>query len=177
MTDVILFTCRNMPVRVVEVDGEHLFVVRDICNILGLSNPNRELSRYTENVPRYERLRTPGGLQIVRLVPRFDVEKLLYSVPGKRAGYLQDWLAREVYPALENNSGNDARLPPWKRRRPMKPEESNPEYDEVRNLLLGHLTFMHMLMSVPVEQQPGVIFGIPEIPVNLKLKRGRKHDR
>ena len=56
MNNVSIFTFRKMPVRAVECNGENFFVIRDICNILGWSNPNRELAKHTENVPLYERI-------------------------------------------------------------------------------------------------------------------------
>ena len=56
MNNVSIFTFRKMPVRAVERNGENFFVIRDICNILGWSNPNRELAKHTENVPLYERI-------------------------------------------------------------------------------------------------------------------------
>ena len=83
MSNVTTFKFNDMPVRVVEKDGEKLFVIRDICNILGFSNPNRQLAIHTENKPLYERINTPGGLQVVRLVPREDVEKILASSPSR----------------------------------------------------------------------------------------------
>ena len=64
-----------------EKDEKKYFVIRDVCNILGFRNPNRQLSIHTENKPLYERIRTPGGLQIVRLVPREDVDALLAALP------------------------------------------------------------------------------------------------
>ena len=50
MNNVRIFTFRKMPVRAVERNGENFFVIRDICNILGWSNPNRELAKHTENI-------------------------------------------------------------------------------------------------------------------------------
>ena len=92
MNNVSIFTFRKMPVRAVERNGENFFVIRDICNILGWSNPNRELAKHTENVPLYERIRTPGGLLVVRLVPRADVEKLLAVNSGHKALLLERYL-------------------------------------------------------------------------------------
>ena len=41
MNEVSVYMFRRMPVRVVKLNEENLFVIRDICNILGFSNPNR----------------------------------------------------------------------------------------------------------------------------------------
>ena len=100
MSNVTTFKFNNLPVRVVEKDGKPLFVIRDVCNILGFSNPNRQLAVHTENAPLYERIGTPGGLQVVRLVPREDVEKILAPNHGSKAAALRRWLRTELYPKV-----------------------------------------------------------------------------
>ena len=100
MSNVTNFKFNDQPVRIVEKDGKPLFVIRDVCNILGFSNPNRQLAVHTENKPLYERINTPGGLQVVRLVPFEDVEKLLASNRGRKAAALRCWLRTEVYPKV-----------------------------------------------------------------------------
>lgn len=100
MSKVTTFKFNDLPVRIVEKDGKPLFVIRDVCNILGFSNPNRQLAVHTENKPLYERINTPGGLQVVRLVPREDVEKILAPNHGRKAAALRRWLRTEVYPKV-----------------------------------------------------------------------------
>ncbi len=157
MNEVSVFTFRKMPVRVVSIKDQNYFVIRDICNILGFSNPNRELAKYTENVPLYERIRTPGGLQVVRLVPRSDVEKLLSANTGRKALLLDRWLKAEVFPKFEADECSTA---------------------EARNLLTGYLNFMKELMSVPLDRQPAVIFSLPDIPFRLEVQKvSSGHDR
>lgn len=112
MSNVLTFHFDEHPVRIVELEDKKYFVIRDVCNILGWSNPNRELAKHTENKPLYERIRTPGGLQIVRLVPRADVEKLLAANHGRKAAELADWLQTEVYPSA------CFRISDWRRQKP-----------------------------------------------------------
>ena len=100
MSNVSTFKFNDMPVRIVEKDGKPLFVIRDVCNILGFSNPNRQLAVHTENKPLYERINTPGGLQVVRLVPREDVEKILAPNHGRKAAALCRFLRTELYPKV-----------------------------------------------------------------------------
>lgn len=154
MSNVTVFIFGKMPVRVVARDVENLFVIRDICNILGFSNPNRELSKHTENVPLYERIRTPGGLQIVRLVPLSDVERLLDANKGNIAPKLHLWLLREVVPAIRKGTS------------------------DVKGLLDGYFDFLQEIMSIPLRQQPAVAFSLTDLPFEFKLrKRGKRHDR
>lgn len=126
MNNVSIFTFRKMPVRAVERNGENFFVIRDICNILGWSNPNRELAKHTENVPLYERIRTPGGQQVVRLVPCADVEKLLAANSGHKALLLERYLRNEVFPRLDAEEKATA---------------------QVRALIVGFISTMHTLMT------------------------------
>ena len=100
MSNVTTFKFNDLPVRIVEKDGKPLFVIRDVCNILGFSNPNRQLAVHTENAPLYERIGTPGGLQVVRLVPREDVEKILAPNHGRKAAALRRWLRTALYPKV-----------------------------------------------------------------------------
>ena len=140
MSNVTTFKFNDYPVRVVEKDEKKFFVIRDVCNILGFSNPNRQLAVHTENKPLYERIKTPGGLQIVRLVPREDVDALLAPNHGRKAAALRDWLRTEVYPKAFPDSSADA----------------------AKALVCAFLEIMRLIMSFPPEQQPMVIFEIPD---------------
>ena len=127
MSELFTYKFRKMPVRIVRLDnGKNYFVIRDICNILGFSNPNRILAQYTENVPLYERIRTPGGLQVVRLVPREDVERILAPNNGRKALHLERWLMKNIFPALEADEVALA---------------------QVRSLVVGFVSAMHTLMT------------------------------
>ena len=126
MSTVLTFHFDEHPVHIVELEGKKYFVIRDICNILGWSNPNRELAKHTENVPLYERIRTPGGLQVVRLVPRADVEKLLAANSGHKALLLERYLRNEVFPRLDAEEKAAA---------------------QVRALIVGFISTMHTLMT------------------------------
>ena len=127
MAELFTYKFRKMPVRIVRHDnGKNYFVIRDICNILGFSNPNRILAQYTENVPLYERIRTPGGLQVVRLVPREDVERILAPNNGRKALLLERWLKKGVFPDLEADEKAMA---------------------QVRSLVVSFVSAMHTLMT------------------------------
>jgi len=132
MSNVTTFKYKNHPVRIVESNNQKFFVIRDICNILGFSNPNRQLAIHTENVPLYERIKTPGGPQVVRLVPREDVEKILTPNRGRKAAALRRWLQTEVYPKVYPD--DDAKA--------------------AEALICAFLEVMEFLMNIPLELQP-----------------------
>ena len=153
MSNVTTFKFNDYPVRVVERDEKKLFVIRDICNILGFSNPNRQLAVHTENKPLYERIRTPGGLQIVRLVPREDVEKILAPNHGRKAAALRDWLRTEVYPKAFPDSSAEA----------------------AKALVREFIEIMRLVMSIPLDLQPMVIFGFPDVLVPPRKAQRREN--
>ena len=132
MSNVTTFKFNKRPVRIVEKDGCKFFVIRDICDILGFSNPNRQLAIHTENAPLYERINTPGGSQVVRLVPREDVEKILAPNRGRKAAALRRWLRKEVYPKVFPD--DDAKA--------------------AEALVCAFLEVMEFLMTIPLELQP-----------------------
>ena len=141
MQNVITFHFEKHPVRIVTVNGGKYFVIRDVCNILGFSNPNRQLAVHTENVPLYERIGTPGGLQVVRLVPREDVEKILAANRGRKAAALRSWLQTKLYQQVFPDDTTEA----------------------AKAILYSFLDIMRLIMSVPLAQQPTVIFGLPDL--------------
>ena len=137
MSNVTTFKFNDLPVRVVENNVQNFFVIRDICNILGFSNPNRQLAVHTENKPLYERIQTPGGPQVVRLVPREDVEKILAPNHGRKAAALRRWLEKKVYPKVfPDDAGKVAEA-----------------------LLCAFLEVMEILMSAPPELETVIILG------------------
>jgi len=154
MSTVLTFHFDELPVRVVELNDQRLFVIRDICNILGFSNPNRQLAIHTENKPLYERIRTPGGLQVVRLVPKEDVEKILAPNHGRKAKKLAHWLQTEVYPSVFPDKSLEA----------------------AKALLRAHIAMMRSIMSVPLDQQPTIVFG-ELVPLIFRKKGKKRHDR
>jgi prophage antirepressor-like protein len=91
-----------------------------------LFQSERELAKHTDNALKYERIRTPGGLQIVRLVPRSDVEKLLNANDGRKAFQLQRWLMKKVFPTFDA----DARA-----------------LEEAKNIISGFVGMMHTAMA------------------------------
>jgi hypothetical protein len=74
----------------------------------------------------YERIPTPGGLQVVRLVPREDVERILAPNNGRKALLLERWLKKGVFPNLEADEKAMA---------------------QVRSLVVGFVSAMHTLMT------------------------------
>ena len=66
-----------------------------------------------------------------------------------KALLLECWLKREIFPKLE-------------------------EIESVYSFLAEHLAFMQEIMSVPIEEQPDVIFCLPDLPVHIERRKVKK---
>lgn len=96
---------RGMPVRLVVTEREVCYVIRDVCDILGYSNPNRALAQFCNNRPQYTRIKTGGGNQVVRLVNSGDLAALLRGSRHKEAALFEQWNLRELKPLVNHFNG------------------------------------------------------------------------
>ena len=48
------------------------------------------------------------------------------------------------------------------------------ESESVYSVLAEHLAFMQEIMSVPLEEQPNVIFCLPDLPVRIDRRKVKK---
>lgn len=103
MTTPLVFTFPETAqhVRSVMIDGEPWFVGRDVANVLGYSNPSRDVARHTTERQRgVYRIGTPSGEQDVVIISEPGIYRLIMRSNLERAMQFQDWLAEEVLPAI-----------------------------------------------------------------------------
>ncbi|MCX5616999.1 BRO family protein [Bombella sp. TMW 2.2559] len=77
MSNIIPFAFSGHDVRVVQKDGEPLFVGNDVCAALGYANPNDAISKHCKGVVKRYPLQTSGGTQRVRVLTEGDVMRLI----------------------------------------------------------------------------------------------------
>ena len=90
-------------VRVVVVDGEPSFVAKDVCNILGISNPCDAVSRVKDrwvvkaDVPHPQ---SETKLMKVNAVTEPGLYKLVFRSNKPFADKFSDWVAEEILPQI-----------------------------------------------------------------------------
>ena len=94
------FSFQNLPVRVIERDGEPWFVGKDVCKLLGYTNPAKAMNDHCKGITNRYPLLTDGGIQEVRVISESDVMRLICSSKLPDAVRFESWVFDEVLPAI-----------------------------------------------------------------------------
>ncbi|WP_067070458.1 BRO-N domain-containing protein [Roseateles chitosanitabidus] len=100
MNAVTPFTNGAFSVRTVEIDGDHWFVGKDVCEGLGYANPNKAMGDHCKGVPKRYPLQTAGGTQLARVLNEADVMRLIISSNLPAAQQFERWVFEEVLPSI-----------------------------------------------------------------------------
>lgn len=101
MNDLKIFNYQDYDVRVIEVDGEHWWVLKDVCDVLDLSNPTIVAERLDEDeVTKFNLGSLSGKCNIIN-------ESGLYSVilrsDKPEAKPFRKWITSEVIPSIRKH--------------------------------------------------------------------------
>ena len=94
-------------IRVLVLDGAPWFVAADACKVLGITAPTYAYRRLAEDeVRRADRtsLGLPQGAPMV-LISESGLYKLVMRSDAPAAGPFQEWVTREVLPAIRRSGG------------------------------------------------------------------------
>ena len=90
----------DRPVRIVEENGEPLFVGRDVCALLGYKNPNKAMNDHCKGITKRYPLATDGGVQELRVISEPDVMRLICGSKLPAAVRFEKWVFEEVLPSI-----------------------------------------------------------------------------
>lgn len=107
--DVMLFDFQDQPVRVVDADGEPLFVAADVARVLSYRMAS-DMTRIVDDDERGKQMvRTPGGDQEMTVLTEAGLYRV---VMARQAGYVDDtearagvkrfqrWVTHDVLPSI-----------------------------------------------------------------------------
>jgi prophage antirepressor-like protein len=98
-----VFPETGQQVRVVEIEGAPWFAAKDVCAILGMVKTDRALAALAVDEKGTHPMRTPGGLQRLSVISESGLYKLVMRSDKPQARKLQDWVARDVLPAINKD--------------------------------------------------------------------------
>lgn len=101
MNDLQLFKFENKNVRTLQVDGEPWFVGKDVANVLGYQNGNRDVNRHVdEDDKTVTKCGTSGGTQEMTIINESGLYSLILSSKLPSAKEFKHWITSEVLPQI-----------------------------------------------------------------------------
>lgn len=91
-------------VRVIELNGEPLFCLSDVCNILGLRRGDVK-QRLEEGVVSTHPLQTAGGIQKVNFINEDGLYDVILDSRKSEAKQFRKWITSEVLPSIRKTGG------------------------------------------------------------------------
>lgn len=87
-------------VRTIEVDGEPMFCLADICKALGLSQPSKVKERLNEKGVNTIPTLTAGGSQNLLYINESNLYKTIFQSRKESAERFTEWVTSEVLPSI-----------------------------------------------------------------------------
>ena len=104
MNEVQIFNFEGNQVRAIEINSEPWFVGKDIAQVLGYTNPQKALRDHVdEEDSRGERIVTPSGTQVTKVINESGLYSLIISSKLPSAKKFKRWVTSEVLPAIRKH--------------------------------------------------------------------------
>lgn len=106
MNDITIFNHLGNNIRVMtDEQGEPWFVAKDVCTILGLSNPRTSLALLDEEEKGVHSMDTPGGKQELTTINESGLYSLILKSRKPEAKAFKRWVTSEVLPSIRKRGG------------------------------------------------------------------------
>ena len=100
MNPIQTFTYQSSTVRTVERDGEPWFVLKDVCDVLGISKYRDVSERLDPDERGSVRVDTPGGPQTMTAVNESGLYSVILRSDKPEAKPFRKWVTSEVIPSI-----------------------------------------------------------------------------
>lgn len=112
MTDLQIFNNdRFGQVRIVPVDGEVMFVAKDVCDCLEIAKHRDAISRLDPDERGSVKLDTPGGKQDIAAINEYGLYNLVLSSRKPEAKEFKRWITHDVIPAIRKTGSYSIAIP------------------------------------------------------------------
>jgi prophage antirepressor-like protein len=95
-----VFNFGERPIEVHTVNGEPWWVGRDVCEVLGISQPHRSIAQLDDDEKGRHTVTTLGGRQEVVIVNEAGLYSLILRSRKPEAKTFKRWITHEVLPAI-----------------------------------------------------------------------------
>lgn len=106
MNDIQIFTYQSNEVRTVEMNGEPWFVLKDVCEILEISNPRMTAQRLdADEVSQTDVIDSMGRQQETTVINESGLYNVILRSDKPEAKPFRKWVTSEVLPSIRKNGG------------------------------------------------------------------------
>lgn len=95
-----IYNFQNCPVRVLERDGETLWIAKDACRALGIEEGRNIVNRLDDDERVSVLVDTPGGAQEMNAVNEPGLYSLILRSRKPQAKAFKRWVTHEVLPSI-----------------------------------------------------------------------------
>lgn len=98
-------------VRIVPVEGELMFVAKDVCDCLEITKHRDAISRLDSDERGSVKLDTPGGKQDVAAINEYGLYNLVLSSRKPEAKEFKRWITHDVIPSIRKTGSYSLAVP------------------------------------------------------------------
>lgn len=100
MNELQIFTYNDTPLRTQEIDGELWWVLKDVCDILGIQKARDVANRLDDDEKGAAQIGTPGGKQNMVIVNEPGLYNVILRSDKPEAKDFKRWVTHEVLPSI-----------------------------------------------------------------------------
>lgn len=102
--------------RVMDLDGEPWFILAEVCQALGISNPSDWVSKLDDDEKGVAEVETPGGTQRLRIINESGLYSVILRSNKPEAKGFKKWVTGEVLPAIRKTGSYRGATPAFIKR-------------------------------------------------------------
>lgn len=103
MNDLQIFIYSGAQLRTIQQPDGLWWVLRDVCQVLGIANHKNVSARLDEDEKGVYRMDTPGGIQEVTIINEPGLYSVILRSDKPEAKAFKRWVVHEVLPSIRKN--------------------------------------------------------------------------
>ncbi|ERJ97341.1 BRO family protein [Ruminococcus callidus ATCC 27760] len=101
--NVEVWVFEGSTVRTVQMNGEPLWVLKDVCGVLDISNSRNISARLDDDEKGVYLVDTPGGVQNMTIISESGLYATIMRSDKPQAKPFRKWVTSEVLPAIRKH--------------------------------------------------------------------------
>lgn len=103
MSDLQIFNYQSNEVRTIQENGEPWFVLKDVCQVLGIGNSRMAADRLDPDEKGVSQIDTPGGKQEMTCINESGLYNVILRSDKPEAKPFRKWVTSEVLPTIRRH--------------------------------------------------------------------------